>query len=468
MPSSTQLRYAAAYFLITIAVLLFLNIYAPMTIRNLVFRAQKTAMEDKAQLFVSSLSALTAMDSQTVHDAVESVDDLHTNRVIVTDPQGLALYDSLERDNAEGKLALLPQIVEALSGNDVFYITYRDGALESQAAMPIMAYNKLVGAVYLMEYDTDQGALIAALQTNILRISAVLAGAVALFSVFFSVAFSRRVQRLLESMRQMRDGNYQTKLHVRGHDEMERLGRAFNELSDRLNQSEQVRKEFVSNASHELKTPLASIKLLSDSILQNDMDAATMREFVADIGSEADRLTRLSEKLLELTKLDSTPAQEHELVDAGAVVRRVMRMLTPLAGQQHIALDCQCQPGCTVLSVEDDLYQIVFNLAENAIKYNRPEGSVSITVRHDGENVTLQVDDTGVGIPEQAREHIFERFYRVDKARSRKAGGAGLGLSIVHDMVQRNDGVITVSQREGGGSRFSVVFPYFDMQEDRP
>ena len=181
MPSSTQLRYAAAYFLITIAVLLFLNIYAPMTIRNLVFRAQKTAMEDKAQLFVSSLSALTAMDSQTVHDAVESVDDLHTNRVIVTDPQGLALYDSLERDNAEGKLALLPQIVEALSGNDVFYITYRDGALESQAAMPIMAYNKLVGAVYLMEYDTDQGALIAALQTNILRISAVLAGAVALF-----------------------------------------------------------------------------------------------------------------------------------------------------------------------------------------------------------------------------------------------------------------------------------------------
>ena len=130
MPSSTQLRYAAAYFLITIAVLLFLNIYAPMTIRNLVFRAQKTAMEDKAQLFVSSLSALTAMDSQTVHDAVESVDDLHTNRVIVTDPQGLALYDSLERDNAEdfriveealekvGMLGLANRSFSTLSGGE--------------------------------------------------------------------------------------------------------------------------------------------------------------------------------------------------------------------------------------------------------------------------------------------------------------------------------------------------------------
>lgn len=465
---SSQLRYAAAYVLITAIVLLLLNIYAPLTIRNLIFRSQRTSMEDKAELMASALSGYEKLDSAGVREVIESTNDLHTTRVIVTDAAGVALYDSLADKKATGKMILLPEVVEALSGNDVFYATYDGSTLESQAAIPIMSYNKLIGSLYLMEYDRDLGSLISTLEKNLLWISASLELAVILFSLIFSAAFSRRMRIIQESVRQMHNGNYDAKTELRGEDEVAQLGRAFNELSDRLNQSEELRKQFVSNASHELKTPLASIKLLSDSILQNEMPPETVREFVTDIGGEADRLARLSEKLLELTKLDSTrvPEDGMEITDVAQTVQRVLRMLKPLAETYRITLHSDCESGCNILSEEDDLYQVLFNLAENGIKYNRENGTLVVAAHKENGLICITVEDTGIGIPADAQAHIFERFYRVDKARSRKAGGAGLGLSIVHDMVLRNDGTITVEAAAQGGTRFTVTFPYFDMEEE--
>lgn len=228
----------------------------------------------------------------------------------------------------------------------------------------------------------------------------------------------------------------------------------------------QQQKQFVADASHELKTPLASIKLLSDSILQNDMDADTMREFVSDIGNESDRLTRMTQKLLTLSKADAQTTCEHEVVDLGETVRRVFRMLVPLADRTQIQLTASLDRGCYVLSMEDDAYQIIFNLVENGIKYNHAGGSVHVTARHTQDEAELLVEDTGMGIPQDAIEHIFERFYRVDKARSRQAGGSGLGLSIVHELVERNFGTIEVSSKEGEGTKFTVRMPYFELEED--
>ena len=139
-------------------------------------------------------------------------------------------------------------------------------------------------------------------------------------------------------------------------------------------------------------------------------------------------------------------------------------MLTPLADLRGITLDCTLAEGCTVMTVEDDLYQVVFNLTENAIKYNRDGGSVRLDLTENGRDVVLTVADTGVGIPEEAMEHVFERFYRVDKARSRAAGGAGLGLSIVHDMVERNSGTVSVSAGEPCGTVFTVTFPLYGKE----
>lgn len=211
-----------------------------------------------------------------------------------------------------------------------------------------------------------------------------------------------------------------------------------------------MRRRFVSDASHELKTPLASIRLLTDSLLQADhMDGETAREFLNDIGDEADRLTRITEKLLTLTRLDTAPAAEDVPVDVGAVVERVEHMLSPLARAVEVSLELKLQPGCVVLATEDDLYQIAFNLMENAVKYNLPGGRVLVTLTADGGRVVLRVEDTGVGIPEADLPKIFDRFYRVDKARSRESGGTGLGLSIAKEIVQRHHGTITLAPTRG-------------------
>ena len=442
-----------------------LNLYASNTIRSMIFSAQERSLADKAQLMTAALLQVDDLTAPQAEQAVDSLEDLHTTRIVVTDSAGVALYDSLGVGNAEGRLLLFPEIASALRGNDIFFSRFTNEAIESRAAMPIMQNGRIRGVVYLMEYDADQGELIAVLQRNVIRISIALEICIIIVSFFFSAVFSRRMRRILQSVRSMRDGDYSAKVRLRGHDELNRLGREFNDLAERLDSSEQKRRQFVSDASHELKTPLASIKLLSDSILQNEMDVDTEREFIGDIGREADRLGRLTQKLLTLTKLDSALDEDREIIDAVTTVQKVVRMLRPVANLKNITLECTWETGCNLMTVEDDLYQIVFNLTENAIKYNRENGWVGVTLSKTDTDAVLQIADHGVGIPQDAMEHIFDRFYRVDKARSRAAGGAGLGLSIVRDMVERNYGTIHVAANEGGGTVFTVTFPLFDGEE---
>ena len=458
-PRSSQLRFAIAYILITAAVLFLLNIYTSSTMRRMIFNAEQQSLGEKAKLMTSALLPVDDLTSPDMELTINSLDDLRTTRTVVTNAAGVAIYDSLAEDNAEGQKLDFPELKTALEGQDVFYSVYGDGMIESRVSMPLMRGTTVRGAVYLLQQNTDQAELIDALQKNVLRISIALEAGVILISILFATAFSRRLRRILHSVRRMREGDYSYKVQLRGHDELTHLGREFNNLAERLEESEQVRRQFVSDASHELKTPLASIKLLSDSILQNEMDLNTQREFIGDIGREADRLGRLSQKLLTLTRLDSAVAEEREIIDAAATVRKVTRMLTPLADLRGITIDCALAEGCTVMTVEDDLYQIVFNLTENAIKYNRDGGSVHLDLTENGSDVVLTVADTGVGIPAEEMEHVFERFYRVDKARSRAAGGAGLGLSIVHDMVVRNHGEVSVRAGEESGTVFTVTFP---------
>ena len=458
--------------LITSAVLLFLNLYAPIMIRQLTYSAQRSAIIYKAQLIASSFTSSEELSRELVTENIQSAKGLHTARIVITDAGAQCLYDSLERESESSavssakKLIFFPEVAEALEGKDAVYIRYEPDRIVTKAAMPIVSYNRIIGAVYLLDWDPNQAALISGLQRTILGVSLGLEILVVLSSLLFALLFSRRMGKFFVSIRTMHEGDYSVRLPEGGYDEVAQLGTAFNKLAKRLNQSEEVRKQFVSNASHELKTPLASIKLLTDSILQNDMDQATMREFVADVGDEADRLTRLSAKLLELTRLDTQPVEDRDLVAVGPVADRVLRMLTPLSRKQGIRLELDCPTECWILATADDLYQILFNLVENGIKYNKENGSVTLRTGIAADSVIISVEDTGVGIPDAEKPHIFERFYRVDKARSRKAGSAGLGLSIVQDMVLRNDGSITVTDRPGGGSCFRLSFPYYPTPEE--
>ena len=191
-----------------------------------------------------------------------------------------------------------------------------------------------------------------------------------------------------------------------------------------------------------------------------------VRDFVGDIGSEAERLTRITEHLLALTRLDSLPAGEEWAVDVAQVTERTVALLQPVADAAGVTVEKSLKPGCVVLCTEDDLSQVCFNLVENAVKYNYSGGKVFVSVYRDGDQVLLEVGDTGVGIPEEDLPKVFNRFYRVDKARSRAAGGTGLGLSIVRDTVRRHRGWVTARPRNPEGSLFTVGFPRYVPVQD--
>lgn len=460
-----QFRYAMTYVAITFIVLLVLNIYCSMTCQQQFYESKKATMIEKCLLAADEIATLDVLNTTTVSNILSQMDSLKTTRLIVTDQTGNAIYDS--RSNSVGNYILFPEILTAMEGNDVFSWNYHDGAMSSSAATPIMYYGTIVGCVYMTDYDTTQGALIKSMQSNILRITFLLELIVILFSLAFAKTFSHRLNRIMASMKVIQTGDYSHRVNMGGNDELTILGNEFNYLTERLQTSEQKRSRFVSDASHELKTPLASIKLLSDSILQYDMDLETVREFVGDIGDEAERLNRMTAKLLSLTKAEGIPNEENEIIYMAPTVQRVARMLRANAIQSKITFHLELDDDSPILILEDDLYQIIFNLMENGIKYNIPGGSLTVRLTREEDNALLTVSDTGMGIPEDAIDHVFERFYRVDKARARATGGSGLGLAIVSTIVRRNRGEIQVSSIVGQGSTFTVTFPVFDTEVDR-
>lgn len=453
------------YVVITFVVLLFLNLYCSITCQRLFYQSKKDAMIEKCLLVSDEISTLDVLNNTSINGIISQMESLKVTRLVVTDQTSKVLYDS--SDTLVGNYVFFPEIIQAIRGNDVCSWNYRDGVTDSRAATPIVYYGTIVGSVYITEYETTQGAMIKSLQNTVLRITLFLECIVILFSIAFSNTFSRRLNRIMSSMRIIQEGDYSHKVNMGGNDELTILGNEFNDLTERLQTSEQKRSRFVSDASHELKTPLASIKLLTDSILQYDMDLETVREFVSDIGDEAERLNRMTAKLLALTKAEGISNEESEIIFMAPTIHRVTRMLSHNAIQAKITLHLDLAQDSPILILEDDLYQIVFNLIENGIKYNIPGGSLTIQLRREEDNAVLVISDTGMGIPEDAIGHVFERFYRVDKARSRASGGSGLGLAIVRTIVQRNRGEISVSSTVGKGTTFTVAFPAFDTEVDR-
>ncbi len=457
---SLQLKFGLSYIAVIAAVLLILNTYPLVVSQNLIFRSKQTTLQNSVSVMVTALAGLDRLDEANVADAMAAVGETGVSRILVTDASGFILYDTREADNAQGRYGLYTEIVQALRGYDVFHSRFSDVAFESCAASPVIHRSRTIGAVYIFEYDEGQASLLLSLQRNLLSISILVAFGVILLSLFLSRVLTKRFAMLLEAIHKVRQGAYNHRAEIGGHDEIGEIAAEFNRLSMRLQKTEEARRRFVADASHELKTPLAGIRLLSDSILQTEnMDTATVREFVGDIEQEASRLTRITENLLRLTKLDADAYEPAVPVEVAPVIRRVVHMLRPIAEEKKVSLDYEIAAPCTVLFTEDDLHQVVYNLAENAVKYNREGGFVSITVDTEDGMCVLQVEDNGIGIPEVDLPRIFDRFYRVDKMRSRAAGGSGLGLSITADTVRRRGGSIKAGHRAGGGTRFTARIP---------
>ena len=444
-----------------VAVLVLLNTYPLLQSQTMVFQSKETSMKSTVKLIEASLSGLKQLDEENVSRALSSMRETGVSRVLVTDTAGRILYDTREENGAVGLYALYTEIVQALEGNDAFYCYYDSTAFLSRMASPVVYHNQIVGAVYTYEYDTKQADILKSFQSNLMRISFLVALAVIGLSVLLSRMLTAQITNLLSAIRKVREGAYSHRAAVKGNDEIGQIAAEFNSLTDRLQTTEDARRRFVSDASHELKTPLAGIRLLTDSILQTgDMDADTTREFVGDIGREAERLTRITENLLRLTRLDSGAVQPVQPVAVQPVLERVARMLTILAREKGVTLTWEADPAAVALATEDDVHQILYNLMDNGIKYSGADGFVHTAASVDGDWVVLTVEDNGIGIPADDLPHIFERFYRVDKMRSRAIGGTGLGLSIVKDTVESRGGQITAAARQGAsGTVFTVRLP---------
>ena len=221
------------------------------------------------------------------------------------------------------------------------------------------------------------------------------------------------------------------------------------------------RSQFVANASHELKTPLATMKLLLENMLyQPDMPQELRTEFMQDINHEIDRLSGIITDLLTLTQMDShsSPLRVTK-VDLSALTEETVHTLQIAAEKKGQTLTADIAPGITLEGDSGKLMQIFYNLTDNAIKYTPENGHIAVRLAQSGANVLFAVTDDGIGIPEEDQKHIFERFYRVDKARSRATGGTGLGLSIVRQLAAMHGGTVSVSSQPGQGATFTVTLP---------
>ena len=454
--------------ILTGLVIAFLNVYCIQFSQELFYQSKQSTMVDMATLTASEIGSGDVLTPAFAESTINRLGGPSSTRLVITDASGLILYDS-EGTPDRDTYALFPQVIRALEGRDIFTWHYEKGIIRAETAIPIISYNSITGCVYMMDYDLQQGHLIQSLQRGILTISIVLEIFLLLFAFVYALRFSGRLRKIMTSMRIIQDGDYTHKVKLGGHDELSILGEEFNDLTERLQTSENKRRQFVSDASHELKTPLASIKLLSDSILQYDMDAETVKEFVGDIGNEAERLNRMTLKLLALTKGEQSPQEtDAEIIFMAPTINRVVNMLSSIARENKINIRLDLRQDSPILIQEDDLYQIAFNLVENGIKYNVPGGTLTVSLHRQDDMGVLRVSDTGTGIPPEAIGHVFERFYRVDKARSRESGGSGLGLAIVRSMVERNGGEITLQSTVGKGTTFTVSFPCFETGEEVP
>jgi len=439
-----------------------MNTYFLMKSRDMIFASKQAFVQSNASFIASHLEE--TFDTLTVETDVQRVMDqlagVGATNVVITNADGVALYDPAGISAQTGYQA--QYIGRALDGFDFFYARFSDGSFSSSAFTPVMKYGAVIGVVYVHDEDPELGAILLDMQSTLLNISLILAvfSVVAVLLIIWSVM--HRVTSIIKAIKSVREGEYSYRISMNGYDELALLSDEFNSLADRLHETDEVRRRFVADASHELKTPLASIRLLSDSILQNeDIERDTVKEFIGDIGSEAERLARTTEKLMTLTRLDSNIPNDKTKVDVRSAVIATLRMLKPLADSRGLMIIPELDEGCTILATDDTIHQVIFNLVENAIKYNKPEGSVFIRLEVIDGTVVLTVDDTGVGVPDVDLPHIFERFYRVDKARSREAGGSGLGLAIVQATVNDLGGKVTAERRDDGGMRFQARFALF-------
>ncbi len=389
-------------------------------------------------------------------------------RIIIVDTMALVVSDinknavgagDLVTKSDVGRSYAYLEVMEALKGNNIATFDRSQGIL--RVAVSIFEGKEVIGAVFISTPVTEITTILTDVNQQLLFFSIPLAIAIIILVSIISRLIIEPMRRVLDVVKKMTAGHLNQRIPVRGHGEFAELAEAFNDMSIKLEQVDMTRNEFVSNVSHELKTPLSSVKVLSEALLfQENVEEATYREFLEDICSEVDRMTTIVNELLALVKLDRT---ENPLnikpTNVNKMVEEILKRLNPLAELSQIELIYEDSKPVNIDADEMKLSLAISNLVENGIKYTNPGGSVKIIIDADHQNAFITISDTGIGIDEDDQKKVFIRFYRVDKTRDRETGGTGLGLSITHKTVLLHNGSIKLTSKPDEGSTFVVRLP---------
>ncbi len=420
---------------------------------------------------------LSDSSSEVISAELEQLSNLYDGRVIIINANLKVVRDTY--GISEGKTMISEDVVKCMKdgngsssfNNEYDYIEFITPILEKVPAVKPAEGEKATAGH--KEKDVIRGVMLTSVSTDSIVVTLDILSRKALImeimmlSVIFVIAIllakilMKPFERVTNAISEAKEGFADEPVSVPDYLETEHIMDAFNELLARMKALDTSRQEFVSNVSHELKTPITSVKVLADSLLaQEDVPAELYREFMVDIAEEIDREDKIINDLLSMVKMDKKVATMNiSVVDINALTEIVLKRLRPIARRRDIEIVLESNRAVTAEVDEVKMTLILTNLVENAIKYNKEQGAVKVVLDADHQFFTLEIIDTGMGIPEDSLEHIYERFYRVDKSHSREIGGTGLGLAITRNAVLLHRGSIKVSSAEGEGTTFTVKIP---------
>lgn len=395
-------------------------------------------------------------------------------RLLAVDMDGKVQLDTYGQ--ISGQRLSLPETVTVLLDGEAsaFGIHRMEEAGQVQyvalAAAAMEKHGVRIGALVMsLPVDELQSAL-ETVEEQLMTIFLVTAAAALAAALLLSGMLTRPINALTQTIRRMGRGDLSARVEISASGELGELARSYNAMAEQIEHFDKSRSQFVANASHELKTPLATMKLLLENMLyQPDMPQELRTEFMQDMNHEIDRLNGIITDLLTLTQMDShSTALKLSRIDLSALTEETLHTLQIAAESNGQHFTANVAPGIFMQGDAGKMSQILYNLTDNAIKYTPKDGHITVTLAQNGGEITFRVQDDGIGIPEEDQKHIFDRFYRVDKARSRATGGTGLGLSIVRQLVLMHGGSIDVSSEPGKGSAFQVTLPKDAKRGDAP
>ncbi len=413
--------------------------------------------------------------SEVINAELDMLANLYDGRVMVINDDLKVMTDTY--NISQGKTIISEEVVNCLkTGSKGTMSKYDDENGYIELITPIVESqvineqdisvkgdtNEVVRGVLLTSVSTDTIATtldILSRRANTIEILIILI--IFVFAALVSYGLLRPFDRITAAINDIKEGYTDKPIVGPNYLETEQIIKAFNALLRRMKVLDDSRQEFVSNVSHELKTPITSMKILADSLLmQEDVPNEMYREFMQDIAHEVDREDKIINDLLALVKMDKKAAGlSITTVDVVMLTENVLKRLRPIARKHNIELTLESKRAITASIDELKISLVITNLVENAIKYNKDNGWVKVELDADHQFFYVVVMDSGMGIPEESIDHIYERFYRVDKSRSREIGGTGLGLSIARNAVLMHRGTIDVKSTVGEGSTFTVKIP---------